>query len=73
MQIILAEKDGSFVHHHGIATPPSGMTEDDAVRKISEVVKSVKDANPEGWNYGEVLVELENEGFKVGPCIVWWE
>jgi hypothetical protein len=52
---------------------PSGMSDADAKRAVTECYTAAVAANPEEWNFGEVSTLLHKQGFKSVGAIVWAE
>ncbi len=72
--ITLQDMDGSDVFPHGIAVaPPSIRTKEQALREIDAAYFRAVDANPEEWNYDDVIQQIKAAGFDHIDCAHWIE
>lgn len=68
----LADIDGDTVHAHGlVACPPHLRNRDQALAEIDRIFGEVVQADPEEWNYDDVIARLEGAGFE-HFCPAYW-
>jgi hypothetical protein len=68
----LADIDGDTVHAHGLVVCPLHLRDRDQVlAEIDRIFREVVQADPEGWNYDDVIVGLTNGGFE-HFCPAYW-
>jgi len=71
MFIVMRDSD-KYVN--GIAIVPDGMTLDEARQKMDAAADAARKANPDEWNYGEVMETLKGQGFTFAEeWDEWWD
>lgn len=70
----LEDNDGNVFYPHGAVIAPLSMTTEAEVRDaITQAHQKAVDANPEEWNYDDVIDNLEAAGFSHFSPIRWIE
>lgn len=71
--ITLNENDGDAHYFHGVMIGPAGMEYPEAMRKLDAAFNAAVAANPDEWNYDEVIAEMEKVGFESVLAAEWFE
>ena len=73
LHIVLQDIDSGDVYNHGIAVAPVGVKAKEAKERINKAYQKAVDANPEEWNYDDVIQNLKDDGFDHIEAEVWTE
>lgn len=52
---------------------PDGLSDEQITDVVTEVFETVRSANPDEWNYDEVVAALEAKGFRRREFVEWTE
>jgi hypothetical protein len=70
----LSDEDAGTVYPHGVVIcPPSIETEEQALQAVDSAYRAVVEADPEQWNYDDVIKNLTDAGFEYVSPVYWGE
>lgn len=71
--IVLQEMDGHEYYFHGVMIGPKGMTLAKALKALDKCYLAAVKADPEEWNYDDVIANMKKAGFEEVLAAEWWE